>query len=147
MRLWDRLSADRVDVLVANSQYVARRIQKTYRRQAQVIYPPVEVDRFRADRQRDDYYLVVSRLVAYKRVDLIVEAFSRLDKPLIVIGEGPDEARLRGMAGPTVKFLGKVDDQSVVDHMERCRGFVVAGDEDFGITAVEAQAAGAPVVA
>ncbi len=147
LRLWDRLSADRVDVMIANSQYVARRIRKTYRREAQVIYPPVEVDRFRPDRDRDDFYLVVSRLVAYKRVDLIVEAFSRLGRPLVVIGEGPDENRLREMAGPTVKFLGKADDQAVVDYMERCRGFVVAADEDFGITAVEAQAAGASVIA
>jgi glycosyltransferase involved in cell wall biosynthesis len=146
LRMWDRLSADRVDVMVANSQYVARRIWKTYRRRAQVIYPPVDIDRFRPDRKREDFYLVVSRLVAYKRVDLIIEAFRRLDKPLVVIGTGPEEHKLRRLAGPTVRFLANTDDQTVTDHMERCRALVVAAEEDFGITSVEAQAAGAPVV-
>lgn len=147
VRLWDRLSADRVDVMIANSHHVARRIRKTYRRRARVVYPPVDVDRFRPGRKRDDFYLVVSRLVAYKRVDLIIEAFKQMDKPLVIIGKGPEEAKLRRLAGPTVRFVQENDDPTITDHMERCRGFVIAAEEDFGITAVEAQAAGAPVVA
>ncbi len=147
LRLWDRMSVDRADILVANSRYVARRIRKVYRRRARVIYPPVNVDRFRPDRQRDDFYLVVSRLVRYKRVNMIVEAFRRLGKPLVVIGTGPEERELRRLASPTVRFLADADDQTVTDHMERCRAYVMAADEDFGIAAVEAQAAGAPVVA
>ena len=147
LRMWDRLSADRVDVMVANSQYVAKRIWKVYRRRAEVIYPPVEVDRFKPNRQRDNFYLVVSRFVSYKQVDLIIKAFARLDKPLVVIGSGPEEQKLRRLAGPNTRFLINADDSAVADHMERCRAFVVATDEDFGIATVEAQAAGAPVVA
>ena len=147
IRQWDRGTANGVDVFVANSRYVARRIWKTYRREAEVIYPPVDVGRFACDRPRDDFYLTVSRFVPYKRIDLIVAAFARLGKPLIVIGDGPERDKVRALATPNVRLLGRQPDAVVQDYMERCRAFVFAADEDFGITPVEAQAAGAPVIA
>ncbi|MFA9478279.1 glycosyltransferase [Phycisphaerales bacterium AB-hyl4] len=147
IRTWDAASANRVDVYWANSHYVARRIWKTYRREAAVLYPPVAVDRFRADGQRDDFYLTASRLVPYKRVDLIVEAFTQSGRPLVVIGDGSERGRLIQSAGANVTFIGEQPHASLVDHMQRCRAFVYAADEDFGITPVEAQAAGAPVIA
>ncbi|MEO0757663.1 MAG: glycosyltransferase [Cyanobacteria bacterium J06648_16] len=145
LRLWDRLSADRVDRFVANSKFIAGRIRKTYRRSAEVIYPPVEVDRFRADQPREDFYLVVSRFVPYKRVDLIVSAFNQLGLPLVVIGDGPQRSHLH--PGPSVTLLGTQPDTVVADYLQRCKAFVFAAEEDFGITPVEAQAAGAPVIA
>lgn len=147
IRLWDTASAQRVDVFVANSHWVARRIWKTYRRRARVIYPPVDVANFQHTRERENFYLTVSRLVPYKRVDLIVEAFSRLGRPLVVIGDGPDFTKLQRLAGPTVRLLGYQPDEVVREYMERCVGFVFAAEEDFGIAPVEAQAAGAPVIA
>jgi glycosyltransferase involved in cell wall biosynthesis len=147
LRLWDTASAQRVDVFVANSRYVARRIWKAYRRRAKVIYPPVEVERFSPNRQREDFYLTVSRLVPYKRVDVIVEAFSRLGLPLVVIGDGPEFGKISRLARSNVKLLGYQSDAVVREHMERCKAFVFAADEDFGIAPVEAQAAGAPVIA
>lgn len=147
LRLWDVGSAHRPDALVANSRHVARRIRKCWGREAAVVHPPVEIGRFRADRRRDDFFCVVSRLVPYKRIDLLVEAFNRLHLPLMVIGDGAGLGRLRRLAGPTVSLLGWQDDATVADHLERCRAFVFAAEEDFGITLVEAQAAGAPVIA
>ena len=157
MRIWDVLSAHRVDRYVANSRYVARRIEKTYRRPAQVIYPPVNTQRFLpVDRAanvltttgpREDFYLTVSRFVPYKRVDLTVAAFSELGLPLVVIGDGALAPALKQAAGPTVQFLGKQPDSVVEDYMRRCKGFIFPPEEDFGITPVEAQAAGAPVIA
>ena len=150
MRLWDVACANRVDAYVANSRYVARRIEKTYRRSATTIYPPVEVQRFKADRPREDFYLTVSRFVPYKRVDLTVQAFMQLGLPLVVIGDGSGDKRLKQMAAGgqgNIQFLGKQPDSVVEDYMQRCRGFIFPPEEDFGITPVEAQAAGAPVVA
>ena len=147
LRLWDQASIGRVDVLVASSRTVARRIWKTYRRRAEVVYPPVDIDRFEAGEPRDDYYLTVSRLVPYKRVPLIAAAFSRLGRRLVVIGEGPDRAAVERAGGVWVELLGRQPDAVVRDHLQRCRAFVFAADEDFGIAPVEAQAAGAPVIA
>ena len=147
LRLWDVAAANRVDCFVANSRFIARRIWKTYRRHAQVIYPPVAVNQFRADRPREDFYLTVSRFVPYKRVDVTITAFNQLGLPLVVIGNGPDERRLRQLAEPNIKMLGFQPDAAVADHLERCRGFIFPAEEDFGITVVEAQAAGAPVIA
>jgi glycosyltransferase involved in cell wall biosynthesis len=147
LRLWDLAAAHRVDCFVANSRYVARRIWKTYRRPATVIYPPVAIDRFRWDRPREDFYLTVSRCVPYKRVDLTVEAFNQLGLPLVVIGDGPALGALQKAAKANIHFLRNPTDAVVSDHMERCRGFVFPAEEDFGITVVEAQAAGAPVIA
>ena len=147
IRNWDVASANRVDVFVANSRYVARRIWKTYRRKAKVIYPPVDVERFTPRPDREDFYLALSRLVPYKKMDLIVSAFARIGRPLVVIGDGPDFAKIKRLAGTNVKLLGHQPDEVVRDHMERCKAFVFAADEDFGIAPVEAQAAGAPVIA
>ena len=147
MRLWDVACANRVDFFLANSQYVARRIWKTYRRPAKVIYPPVLVDRFKPQRQRDDFYFVLSRFVPYKRVDIIVSAFTQLGLPLIVVGDGPEQSRIEQLAGPNVTLLPPQPEDAIADYMNRCKAFVYAAEEDFGIAPVEAQAAGAPVIA
>jgi glycosyltransferase involved in cell wall biosynthesis len=147
LRLWDRTTAERVDVFVASSRTVARRIWKTYRRPAEVIYPPVDVDRFEAGEPRDDYYLTVSRLVPYKRVRLIAAACRRLRRRLVVIGEGPERAAVEHAGGDWVETLGHQPDDVVRDYLQRCRAFLFAADEDFGIAPIEAQAAGAPVIA
>ncbi len=147
MRLWDVASANRVDCYIANSRYVARRIEKTYRRPAEVIYPPVDTQRFEAGTHRDDYYLSVSRFVPYKRVDLTIAAFNELGLPLVIIGDGASNLAMRRLAKGNIRFLGKQPDSVVTDYMQRCRGFIFPPEEDFGITPVEAQAAGAPVVA
>ncbi len=161
LRNWDIASVNRVDSFIANSRYISRRIAKTYRRESTVIYPPVEVERFTPQRQRDDFYLTVSRLVPYKRIDLIAAAFAKLDRPLVIIGDGPERKKIEaamgkagggGGAGGTggggkVTMLGYQDDTVVRDHLQRCRAFVFAAEEDFGIVPVEAQAAGAPVIA
>lgn len=149
MRVWDQTSSMRVDHFIANSPVVAERIRKYYRREAVVIPPPVEVQRFPFDptTQPEDYFLVVSRLIPYKRIDLAIEACSRLHLPLVVIGGGRDEERLRKLAGPTVRFLGKLSDDEVLHYFSHCRAFLFPGEEDFGITPLEAQAAGRPVIA
>ena len=147
LRRADRKAAERVDRFIANSRNVAARIERTYRRHATVIYPPVDLPPFRLDVQPEDWFLVVSRLVPHKRVDLAVRACTRYGIPLKVVGTGRSERELRGMAGPAVEFLGRLDDAEVHDLMARCRGFILAGSEDFGISAVEAQAAGRPVIA
>jgi glycosyltransferase involved in cell wall biosynthesis len=147
LRLWDESASNRVDAYLANSSYVARRIEKLYRRPARVVYPPVDVARYRPDLERDEFFVTVSRLVPYKRFDLMVDAFTRMGKPLVIIGDGPERAALQRKAGPTVKVLGYQPDDVVRDYLERARGFVFAADEDFGIAPVEAQAAGCPVVA
>ena len=146
LRQWDQLSAQRVDHIIANSRFTARRIRKYWGREASVIHPPVEVDRFRWNEDRDDFYLCLCRLVPYKRVDLVVAAFNRLGLPLLVVGDGPERARLEASAGPTVTMLGLQTDQQVEALMAHCRAFVYAGLEDFGIAPVEAMASGAPVI-
>lgn len=147
IRIWDNSTANRVDVFLANSEYVAKRVWRTYRRPARVLYPPVEVARFDHTRPREDFYLAMSRFVPYKKMDLIVETFTRLGKPLVVIGSGPDFEKVKALAGPNVQLLGRQRDEVVADLMARCQAFVFAADEDFGIVPVEAQAAGAPVIA
>jgi len=147
LRLWDVGSANRVDRYVANSRYVARRIDKTYRRPAEVIYPPVDTQRFRADAVREDFYLTVSRFVPYKRIDLTIAAFNQLGLPLVIIGDGDSRQAMQQMAQGNIRFLGRQPDSVVADYMQRCRGFIFPPEEDFGITPVEAQAAGAPVIA
>jgi glycosyltransferase involved in cell wall biosynthesis len=147
LREFDRRMARRVDRFIANSRCVQERIRQHYGRESVVIHPPVNVDRFDPTRPRDDFYLVVSALVPYKRVDLAVEACTRLNRRLVVIGTGPEEADLRRRAGPNVTFLGWQSSDVVRDHFERCRALLFPGIEDFGITPCEAQAAGAPVLA
>jgi glycosyltransferase involved in cell wall biosynthesis len=147
LRTWDVATANRVDVFVANSKHVAGRIWKLYRRRARVIYPPVDVDRFIPRADREEFYVTVTRLVPYKRVDLIVRAFARLGRPLVVVGDGPELRRLRGIASANVRLVGWQPDEVVRDYLERAQAFVFAAEEDFGIGPVEAQAAGAPVIA
>jgi glycosyltransferase involved in cell wall biosynthesis len=149
LRIWDQTSAMRVDHFIANSPVVAERIRKYYRREAVVIPPPVDVSRFPFDgnAQPEDYFLVVSRLIPYKRIDLAIEACNLLRLPLVIIGGGRDEARLRKMAGPTIRFMGRLSDQEVLHYFAHCRAFLFPGEEDFGITPLEAQAAGRPVIA
>lgn len=148
LRLYDVTTAPRVDLFLANSKTVARRIWKTYRRRALVLYPPVDVDRFTVETQKENYYLTMSRLVPYKRVDLIVKAFAAMpEKELIVIGDGPEHDALARMAGPNVTLLGYQPDDAVTHYMQNARAFVFAAEEDFGIVPVEAQACGTPVIA
>lgn len=149
LRTWDQVSSMRVDHFIANSPVVADRIQKYYRRDAVVIPPPVEASRFPFDpaTQPEDYFLVLSRLIPYKRVDLAIEACNRLQLPLLVIGGGRDRERLQKLAGPTIRFMGRLSDEEVIHYYTHCRAFLFPGDEDFGITPLEAQAAGRPVIA
>lgn len=148
LRQWDARTAAGVDVFIANSAFIARRVRKVYRREAQVLHPPVDVARFALRPDKDDFYLAASRLVPYKQMPLIAEAFARMpDRRLVVIGDGPDLARLRAAAGPNVTVLGYQSDAVLVDHMQRARALVFAAEEDFGITPVEAQACGTPVIA
>jgi len=146
IRMWDVRTANGVDVFLANSNFIARRIWKTYRREATVLYPPVDVERFTPREQRDEFYMTASRMTPYKRMDLIVEAFTKLGMPLVVFGDGPERAKIEKLAGPTVRIMGWQPGDVLKDHMERCKAFVFAAVEDFGIVPVEAQAAGAPVI-
>lgn len=159
LRRWDYRAAQRVDHFVAISRAVQARIRQHYGRESAVIYPPVDTARFhpatglrsrsgqRAGPAGDGYYLIVSRLVPYKRIDLAVRAFNLLDLPLLIVGEGRDRAPLEGMAGPTITFLGRVPDEDLPELYGRCRAYVLPGVEDFSIAPVEAQAAGRPVIA
>ena len=146
IRLWDASTANRVDHYVANSRYIARRIKKTYGKPSDVIYPPVDVDKFTLREAKEEFYLTASRMVPYKKVDLIVEAFSQTDKKLLVIGDGPDMAKIKSKAGKNVELLGFASDETMTDLMGRAKAFVFAAEEDFGITPVEAQACGTPVI-
>ena len=147
LRQYDRLAADRVDHFIAISDEVRRRIAKVYRREATIIYPPVDVGRFAPSNRVDDYYLFVGRLVPYRRLDVLIEAFNKMGKPLKIAGSGRDRARLEALAGPTVEFLGFVPDADLPDLLARCRAFVWPGEEDFGISPLQANAAGRPVIA
>ncbi|MBT2800998.1 glycosyltransferase family 4 protein [Halomonas sp. ISL-56] len=147
LRQWDYISAQRVDHFIAISNYIKRRIETCYRREAEVIYPPVDVNKFCYDRPREKFYLTASRMVPYKRIDLVIEAFNKMpDKQLIVIGDGPDYAKLALLAGPNVTLMGYQSDKVLIDHLERTQAFIFMAEEDFGILPVEAQAAGAPVI-
>ncbi|MFZ3372892.1 MAG: glycosyltransferase [Desulfitobacteriaceae bacterium] len=152
LRLWDRLSADRVDHFVAISHTVQDRIRKHYRRESIVVYPPVDTERFdtTATSERENFYLIVSRLVEHKRVDLAVEACNRLGRKLVIIGNGVEQKQLKTLdssRGGNIKFLGRQSDQIVADHLARAQAFLFPGEEDFGITMVEAMASGCPVIA
>lgn len=149
LRLWDSRTANGVDHLIANSRFIARRIEKTYRRQAEVIYPPVDIEFFTpAGGAREDFYLTASRHVPYKRVDLIVDAFRDLpESRLLVAGEGPEEKRLRHRTPPNVEFIGRCDREHLRQLMRKARAFLYAAEEDFGIVVLEAQACGCPVIA
>ncbi len=148
LRLWDTRSANSVDHFLANSQFIAKRIEKTYRRHATVLYPPIDTRNFMPGKQKDDFYLTASRLVPYKRIDLIVEAFRHMpDKQLIVIGDGPDFTKIKKLASSNVTLLGYQPNSVLIDHLQRAKAFVFAAEEDFGILPLEAQACGTPVIA
>jgi glycosyltransferase involved in cell wall biosynthesis len=147
LRQWDVISANRVDYFLANSQHTARRIWRCYRREADVVYPPVNLDRFTYQEKKDDFFLTVCRLVSYKQVKLIVQAFNQLQLPLVVIGDGPDLSLLQELAQPNVQILGAQPNAVVEDYMARAKAFVYGACEDFGIALVEAQACGTPVIA
>jgi glycosyltransferase involved in cell wall biosynthesis len=148
-RQWDYIAAQRVDRYVANSETTRKRIQSYFRRDSEVLYPPVDTERFSpvAPGEVGDAYVVLSELMPHKRIDVAVEAFNRLRRPLIVVGDGPDYRRLRRLAGPTTTFAGHVPDEEVAGLLARSQALVVCATEEFGIAAVEAQAAGRPVVA
>jgi glycosyltransferase involved in cell wall biosynthesis len=148
IRRWDRATSDRVTHFVAISRTVAQRIAESYGRTSRIIYPPVDTEFFRpADLPREDWYLCVSALVPYKRIDLAVRACNQLGRRLLVIGTGPERARLARLAGATVKLTGRGTDEEIRDRLRRCRALLFPGNEDFGIVPVEAQACGAPVIA
>lgn len=147
LRRWDTEVSQRVDYFIANSRFVAERIKRHYGREAVVIHPPVDTGYFTPRDGPGEYYLVVSRLVPYKRTDLAVQACTQLGLPLVVAGDGPEAARLRAMAGPTVRFVGEVDDARLREYYRGCTALIFPGIEDFGLVPVEAQACGRPVIA
>src|SRR6185312_10862919 len=147
LRKWDLRAARRPDFYIANSQTVASRIREVYGRDAAVIPPPIDVERFQVSDEVDDYYLILSRLVSYKRIDLAIEACKRLDRRLVIIGDGPDRARLQKMAGPRTEFLGRQSDQQVNRYASRCQALLFPGEEDFGMVPLEVNASGRPVIA
>lgn len=148
IRMWDYRTANGVDHFVANSKFIARRVKKVYGRDSDVIYPPVDTDRFTLRENKDDFYFTASRMVPYKKIDLIVEAFAQMpDKKLVVIGDGPDMQKIKSKATSNIEILGYQSNQVMQDHMQRAKAFVFAAEEDFGITPVESQACGTPVIA
>lgn len=148
MRIWDHRTAHGVDAFVSNSAFVARRIRKVYGCEASVVYPPVDIERFALSEAHEDFYLVASRMAPYKRVPLLIEAFAAMPaRRLVVIGDGPDFERAQELATPNVTLLGYQPDHVFTDYMQRARAFVFAAEEDFGISVVEAQACGTPVIA
>jgi glycosyltransferase involved in cell wall biosynthesis len=147
LRMWDSVASSRVDHYIANSSAVAKRIEKYYRRPAQIVFPPVDTGRFEIAEDVGDYYIIVSRFVPYKRLDLAVEAFTRLNRRLKVVGTGRQMPALQAKSGPTIEFMGRVDDTELPGLLARARAFVMPGEEDFGIAPVEANACGRPVLA
>jgi len=147
LRQWDVGAARQPDHFIANSKVVAERIQNAYGRTAEVIHPPIDVDRFQPSNQIDDYYMLLSRMVPYKRLDLAIEACTRLNKKLVVVGTGPQRKHLESIAGPTVKFAGRVSDAEAVRLASRCRALLFPGEEDFGMAPLEVAAAGRPTIA
>lgn len=144
---WDIATSDRPTKMVAISTIVAERIRRIYNRESDVVFPPVEVERFNISESLDDYYLVVSRLNPYKRIDLAIKAFTQMGKRLVVIGDGPDKPALQELAGTNIEFLGRLPDSEVNHYLSRCQAFIFPGEEDFGIAPLEANASGRPVIA
>ncbi len=147
LRLWDRISAERVDRFIANSRFVAKRIKKYYKKESEIIHPPVNFDDFFVNEKTGNYFLMVGRLIAYKRFDIAIKAFNRLKLPLKIIGRGPELKRLQKIAGPTIEFLGRVPDEDLAKYYSQCRAFIFPQEEDFGIVAIEALASGRPLIA
>ena len=148
VRSWDYRTANGVDYFISNSDYIGRRIRKVYRRESTTIYPNVDIDQFTLVEDKEDFYLTASRMVPYKKIDLIVRAFSKIpDKKLVVIGDGPQFQKIKSFAGANVKLLGYQSFEVLRDHMQKAKAFIFAAEEDFGIVPVEAQACGTPVIA
>ena len=147
IRNWDVSTAHRPDYYIANSHFIAERIRKTYNKSADTIYPPVDVDKFTLQSEKQDYYLTASRFVPYKKIDLIVETFAKIEKQLVVVGDGPDAAKIKALGAPNIEFKGYVPRQELISLMQGAKAFVFAAVEDFGIVPVEAQACGTPVIA
>jgi len=148
MRNWDVNSSNRVDYFIANSNYIAKRIKKIYNRDSVVIYPPVDVSNFTLETNKEGYYFTASRMVGYKKIDLIIEAFNNLpNKKLIIAGNGPEYDKLTKLANSNIEFLGFIDSKELKSYMQKAKSFVFAAEEDFGIIPVEAQACGTPVIA
>ena len=148
LRIWDATTANRVDYFIANSIHIAKRIKKTYNRESVVIYPPVDVNKFECSSTKENFYLTASRMVPYKRIDLIVEAFSQMpDKKLVVVGDGPEFEKIKSRAGSNVDILGYLSGNELKSYMQRAKAFVFTAEEDFGIIVIEAMACGTPVIA
>ena len=147
LRLADQMASQRVNYFIANSHFIAQRIKKYYQRDSVVIYPPVDVAKFKVVQHHDPFFLLISRLRPYKRVDLAIKAFNALRLPLVIIGGGEEEARLKRLAKPNITFLGEVSDEVRNDYLSRCQALIHPQEEDFGITIVEAMASGRPVIA
>ncbi|MFQ5645770.1 MAG: glycosyltransferase [bacterium] len=148
LRIWDRVSADRVDYFIANSHHTRARIKKHYRREATVVHPPVDTDFFTLSAAKPrDFYLIVSALVPYKRIDIAIQACQRLDRRLIIVGRGPELKRLQAISGSRIEFTGWLNDEEILRLYHQARGFLFPGEEDFGITPLEALACGLPVIA
>lgn len=147
LKRWDLATAARVDRFIGISKHICDRIERVYRRRADLIYPPVDLARFSISDRLENYFLIVSRLNPYKRIDLVVEAFNRLGLPLLIIGSGPHEAVLRKQAKKNITFLGRVSEEALATYLSGCRAFLFPGEEDFGIAPVEAMASGRPVIA
>lgn len=147
IRLWDKVSADRVDHYIANSNFVARRIRKYYQKDSTIIHPPVSTEKFFTTKNQGEYYLMVGRLIAYKRQDIAIRAFNKLGLPLKIVGRGPEMKRLQKMAAGNIEFLGRVSDDELPGYYANCKGFIFPQEEDFGIVAIEAMASGRPLIA
>lgn len=147
LRIWDQVSADRPDLYIANSHTIKKRIQKYYRKESTVVFPPVDTKRFKPSEKNEGYFLIVSTLTPYKKIDLAIQLFNKIGRKLVIIGEGPQRNYLERIAAENIDFLGFKDDEAVVEYMENCRALIFPGEEDFGITPVEAMAAGKPVLA
>ena len=147
IRMWDRVSAERPDKIIANSNFIARRIKKYFKRESLVINPPVNVNHFEISQGKDDYFLIAGRLMAYKRFDIAIRAFNELKLPLKIIGRGPELKRLKKISGPNIEFLGRVSDAELKKYFSRCQAFIFPQEEDFGIIAIEVMASGTPLIA
>ncbi len=147
IRLWDKSSADRPDKIIANSNFVKKRIKKYYRRESDVIYPPVSYSNFNIGKKSQEYFLMVGRLIAYKKFDIAIQAFNKLGLKLKIIGRGPELERLKKMAGKNIEFLGRVSDEKLSECYSGCKAFIFPQEEDFGIVAIEAMASGKPIIA
>lgn len=147
LRVWDFWASKRPEIAIANSRTVQKRISKYYKRDSQIIYPPVDVKRFSVGKNKENYFLIVSQLTPYKKIDLAIKLFNKLEDRLVIIGDGPESDYLKNIASHNIDFLGFKDDETVSEYLENCRAFIFPGEEDFGIAPLEAMACGKPVLA